>query len=121
MKRLVWLLIAVVCTALAQVQPVVMPVAQEESCCCTGDQAGACGMPECAPAPTAPSCVVSVPVATAQRGEARKLSPSRHVRYEIFYVRFEPRPAPSPVAGVSRLGTPADRVPLFKAHCSFLI
>jgi hypothetical protein len=122
MKRLVWLLIAVVCTALAQVQPVIMPTTvQEESCCCTGDEAGACGMPDCAPATAAPSCAQSVPTLAAQRSEARKLTPAPKTRFETYYVRVDSRPAKSPAAGVSLRGTPAASVPLFKAHCSFLI
>ncbi len=42
-------------------------------------------------------------------------------RFETFYVRVDFRPAKSPAAGVSLRGTPAASVPLFKAHCSFLI
>jgi hypothetical protein len=121
MKRLVWLLIAVVCTALAQVQPVTSPLAEDMACCCTGEAAGACGMPDCAPAPAAPSCAQNLPAVAAQRSEARKLTPAPKTRFETSYVRVESRPAKSPAAGVSLRGTPAARVPLFKAHCSFLI
>lgn len=122
MKRLVWLLIAVVCTALAQVQPVVMATAQDEACCCcTGDAVGACGMPDCAPAPSAPSCTQNLPTVAAQRSEARKQAPARKARYEIFRSTFDVRPAPMPTDRVSLRGTPAASVPLFKAHCSFLI
>jgi len=120
MKRLVWLLIALVCTALAQVQPVALPTAPDEACCCTGEQAGACGMPDCAPAPTAPSCHPSSPAA-AQRSQARRVTPAPRAREEAFYVRLDCRPAKAPAPGVSLRGTPAARVPLFKAHCSFLI
>ncbi|MDQ5978457.1 MAG: hypothetical protein QG602_1431 [Verrucomicrobiota bacterium] len=121
MKRLVWLLIAVVCTALAQVQPVVVASAQEETCCCTGEAAGACGMPDCAPAPSAPSCTQNLPTAAAQRSEVRKPAPASKVRYEIFRIRFDIRPAAVPAGCVSLRGTPAASVPLFKAHCRFLI
>ncbi len=121
MKRLVWLLIAVVCTALAQVQPVVSPLTQDEACCCTGEAAGACGMPDCAPAPAAPSCAQSLPTVAAQRAEARKPAPAPHALRECYFSRFESRPAKSPAAGVSLRGTPAASVPLFKVHCSFLI
>ncbi len=121
MKRLVWLLIAVVCTALAQVQPVVVASVQDETCCCTGEAAGACGMPDCAPAPAAPSCAQNLPTVTAQRSEARKPAPSARARYEIFRVGFDVRPAAAPAGCVSLRGTPAASVPLFKAHCSFLI
>ena len=121
MKRLVWLLIAVVCTALAQVQPVVVASAQDEACCCTGEPAGACGMPDCAPAPAAPSCAQGLPTVAAQRSETRRSAPSAKARYEIFCVGFDSRPAAVPAGRVSLRGTPAASVPLFKAHCSFLI
>lgn len=121
MKRLAWILIAVVGTLLAQVQPVDVPSAGEASCCCTGGAAGACGMPDCAPAPAAPSCAQSLPTVAAQRSEARKPAPSAKARYEIFRVGFDSRPAAVPAGGVSLRGTPAASVSLFKAHCSFLI
>ena len=121
MKRLVWLLIAVVCTALAQVQPVVLSSAQDEACCCTGEQAGACGMPECAPVPAACPASSNLPVATGQRAEVRKPAPAPQALRESYFARFEARPAVAPAGRVSLRGTPAASVPLFKAHCSFLI
>lgn len=121
MKRLVWLLIAVFGTAFAQVQPVVSPLAQDDVCCCCEDQAGACGMPACAPAPTGSQASLTLPATASQRAEARKLSPAPRERYESFYVRFESRPALMPAPGASLAGAPAAHVPLFKAHCSFLI
>jgi len=78
-------------------------------------------MPDCAPAPAATSCAQLAPAVAPQRSETRKQAPATKARHEIFYARFEPRPAKSPVIGVSPAGTPAARVPLFRAHCSLLI
>lgn len=121
MKCLVWLLIAVFGTAFAQVSPVVSPFAQNEACCCCEGPAWTCGMPDCAPAPTAGPSGLALQTATVQRSESRKLSPAPRARYENFYVRFESRPALAPAWGASLAGAPAAPVPLFKAHCSFLI
>jgi hypothetical protein len=121
MKRLVWLLIAVFGTAFAQVSPVISPFAQEEACCCTGEPAGACGMPDCAPAPTAcqPSLTLQTP--TAQRAVARRVAPAPQAKRESYFVKFESRPALSPAWRASLVGAPAANAPLFKVHCSFLI
>jgi hypothetical protein len=121
MKRLVWFLVAVVCTALAQVQPLDSPVQKTQPCCCCEEEAGACGMPDCAPAPVA--CRGNAPALSpvVQRAEDRKLSPAPRARFVDFYVRFESRPALVPAPGASLAGAPAAPVPLFKAHCSFLI
>lgn len=78
-------------------------------------------MPDCAPAPAASHCAQHLPAVAVQRAEARQLSTAPKNRYENFYVRFESSPAARPAVGVSRPGTPAASVPLFKAHCSFLI
>jgi hypothetical protein len=121
MKRLVWLLIAVVGTLLAQVQPVVVALAPAEVCCCTGEAAGACGMPDCAPAPAAPSCAQGLPTVAAQRNETRKPAPAARARCEHDPVRFDSRPDVVPAGGVFLKGTPAASVPRYKAHCSFLI
>ncbi|HWA28681.1 MAG TPA: hypothetical protein VG734_23730 [Lacunisphaera sp.] len=120
MKRLTWLLILAVCTALAQVQPVNVAMAPAEPCCC-GDQGGACGMPDCGPVPTAPQCGATLPVATVQRAEAKRLRPAPRSGIVYFVVRSDSRLAMLPVRCVSRAGTPVVRVPLFAVHCSFLI
>jgi len=120
MKRLVWLLITAVCTALAQVQPVDSPVKRVEAGCCCCDQPGACGMPDCAPAPAAPGAFQAMPAAALQRTAARRLAPAPATRFDGFLARFDSRPASIP-ARASHPGAPAAGVPLFKAHCSFLI
>lgn len=78
-------------------------------------------MPDCAPAPAAPSCALSTTIVAPQRSETRKQTPAPRVRNEFFHARHEARPAKSPASGVSLAGTPAASVPLFKAHCSLLI
>lgn len=119
MKRLAWLLLAVFCTALAQVQPVELPAAKANSCPCC-DVACPCGMPDCGLPPAQVSAaflsVESAPVARpARRLEARR----RPV--EKFYACFvEPVAAPAGLAAPG-LTAPAAGVPFFKAHCSFLL
>jgi hypothetical protein len=121
MKRLVWLLITVFVTASAQVQPVDLPLTKSESCGCCEDQAGACGMPDCAPAPVSCPTSPTLPTVTAQRAEARNLSPAPRIGRESYFVKFESRPALVPARDASLTGASAASVPLFKAHCSFLI
>lgn len=121
MKRLVWLLIAVFGTAFAQVSPVVSPFVQDEACCCCEGPAGTCGMPDCAPGPTTCQSGLTIQAPIVKRSEARKRSPAPRARYENFYVRFESRPALTPAWSASLTGAPTAPVPLFKAHCSFLI
>ncbi len=121
MKRLVWLLIAVFGTAFAQVSPVISPFVQDETCCCCEGAAGACGMPDCAPAPTACQPGLALQTPAAQRAVARRLAPAPQAKRESYFAKFESRPALPSAVRVSLVGTPAARVPLFKAHCSFLI
>jgi hypothetical protein len=119
MKRIAWLLLALFCTALVQIQPVRGQSLKAKACdCCHGS--GACGMPECCP----PSAFASVALGSEEslRLARPAAQPAQAVRCEQadFYASFvEPaafRPALSAAAGAA----PA-RVPLFKAHCSFLI
>lgn len=121
MKRLVWLLIAVFGTAFAQVSPVVSPLVQDEACCCCEGPAGTCGMPDCAPAPTTCSSALTLQAPAAQRAEARRLTPASLPKRESYFVKFESRPALTSAWGASLTDAPTASVPLFKAHCSFLI
>ena len=117
MKRFVWLLLFAFCTALAQVQPVDVPGAKVAKCDCCEDQAGACGMPDCVAQPAAGQPVAS-PAAAGQQSEVPRLTRAKR---EHFYVQFLPRPALKPAALMSVATASAASVPLFKAHCSFLI
>jgi hypothetical protein len=121
MKRLVWLLIAVVCTAFAQVQPVVSPFAQDETCCCCEDAPGSCGMPDCAPTPAGCPAGLTLQTPAAQRTEARRVSPASPAKRESYFAKFESRPALPAAWRASLVGARSADVPLFKAHCSFLI
>ena len=77
MKRLVWLLIAVFCTALAQVQPVDMPVTKHAVCGCCGDT-GACGMPDCVSIRRWSTRGCGVWMTPSPRDCCREVSPDRH-------------------------------------------
>ena len=122
MKRLVWLLLAVLGTALVQVPPVAWAAAQphRQCCCCDGD--GSCGMPGCLPpvssAPARPTLDQTARVAGMEI--CRVAQPVQRVG-RIFLAAFvEPAVIASPARSSSRMTPPAS-VPLFKAHCSFLI
>lgn len=122
MKRLVWLILAVFGTALAQVSPVELPVTKAEVCPCCQD-GGDCGMPDCAlpPAPNpAPVFALQSP-APVVRFTIKRATPAPRVQAEKFYVRFESRPAVAPAPGAIAVIAPAASVPLFRAHCSFLL
>ena len=121
MKRFVWLVLFAFCTAVAQVQPV-QPVTQvQDACDCCADGANACGMPDCATVPSAPA-----PGATAAsptiglRVEADSVLPKSRSFRDKFFAQFVSRPA-LPAKLAPRLVAPPASVPMFKAHCSFLI
>jgi hypothetical protein len=120
MKRVAWLVLAVFCAALAQVQPVDGLGAKAKPCPCC--HLGACGMPGCCPSPaSAPAavnsaqadCVKSVP-APGRAQAARGLA-------DTFYAAFVETTAVRGSLHASALTAAPASVPLFKAHCSFLI
>jgi hypothetical protein len=118
MKRLVWILLAVFCTAIAQVQPVEPLVRQKHACC---DCGGRCGMPDCAPpAPQVPSAFVGAQSVSVTRPQsARAVRPVRQA--EKFFVGYaKPGVSPSVLPAPSLMASAAS-VPLYKAHCCFLI
>lgn len=121
MKRLVWLLIAVFCTALAPVQPVDRLAAK--ACCCShcGCKGGCEGSGAACPMAPAPVLFSSdQPVGAATLAAARSSLPARSNRVKFFVSFVGPRAA---TAGLSAPAGPAHAAyaPLFKAHCSFLI
>ena len=122
MKRLVWLILAVFGTALAQVSPVDLPVTKAEVCPCCHD-GGDCGMPDCAlPPATNPAPVFALPTpVSVVRIAVRRATPAPRALAGKFFVRLESRPAAVPAFGPIAAIAPAARVPLFKAHCSFLL
>jgi hypothetical protein len=122
MKRLVWLLITVFGTALAQVSPVDMTLTKPATCSCC-EQPGACGMPDCAP-PATPAAVrtvinLSCPAVTI-RVAAKPARAAGEVR-DIWYASYLPRAAGAPALPVSVIVGKPLRIPLYQAHCSLLI
>lgn len=122
MKRLVWLLLAVFCTALAQVQRVELPVAPRQACDCC-ENSGDCGMPECGLPPAAMPAAFAVErstVTVTRPAAANELAPAKAMP-SIFWVAV-PAPAATRVSCPDSPGSaPPASVPLFKAHCAFLI
>ena len=122
MKRLVWLLLAVFCTAFAQVQTAPVSLDTARHCACGGSCDGSCGMPDCA-VPPAPIPWVG---ASESANTARVAKPTRQVvalrrTPAKFFVAFvEPAARPSDLRGADPSAPPAN-VPLVTAHCSFLL
>lgn len=118
MKRLAWLLMLVVGTALAQVRPVTLPAAGDTSCCCGSECV--CTMPECAPPPVPTGATpVKVSPASTLRAEQRQIAPAPVTK--LFYADFVP-------VAITAAGLPAPAkpvltasAPLFTAHCSLRI
>ncbi|HET7536452.1 MAG TPA: hypothetical protein VFJ90_08365 [Candidatus Didemnitutus sp.] len=121
MKRLAWLFLIVFGTALAQVQPVELPVAPEKTCDCC-DQPGACGMPDCSLPPAAiPAAFTAEPsiITVAQPAAANEIAPAKAIPSQ-FWAAI-PLPTKRVAFPVSPGSAPPASVPLFKAHCTFLI
>jgi hypothetical protein len=119
--RTVWLLLAVFCTSLVGVQPV--EVTQVSQCRCASHcrQPGACGMP-CARTAAASrelaagelSLRVTKPVANAQAATVRQIQ-------HKFFAPFVAPPSTVVAVQAPAAIAPPTAVPLFQAHCSFLI
>lgn len=119
MKRLVWLFLAAFCFAVAQVQAV-EPVAKAKAkgCC---EQSCKCSMPACPVVSAAPQSPFDAarPLTVARPQVSRDAVATRRDHRKFFLSLLPPvvHPAsvPAPVAA------PPASVPLFEAHCSFLI
>jgi len=118
MKRFVWLVLFAFCTALAQVQPVDLPLKKHDVCGCC-EKPGACGMPDCAPLPVASQPVFDVQNPTGQRTEARRLTPSP--KRGNFHAKYDSQPAMAPARPAPQVAAAAAAEPLFRVHCSYLI
>ena len=120
-KRLVWIFIAVFCTALAQVQPVELLKTKHDSCDCC-EKPGACGMPDCAvPAAPAQPTLAGAVATTVIRVAIKQAAKPADKSVDKFYTAFvdagiRPVVMRAPVGMVCMA-----RVPLFKEHCAFLI
>ena len=100
------------------------PAATADSCCC--GTACPCPPTDCAPPPTAPTN--SAPQSTASAAEQRTLAAKPRARAAtVFFAHFLSAPSSEPALTVRTRAThadgfaPAARVPLYEAHCSFLI
>ncbi len=121
MKRLAWLILIVSFAAfIMQVQPVDSGKCSRCACCqCKAP--GDCGMPGCrAPSPA--------PVMFAAKQAARISQPARRQNFqaarlvgEKFYAPFAGAAVTSAALNAPAVMALAAGVPLFKAHCSFLI
>ena len=121
MKRLVWLLLAVFCTALAQVQPVDSTLTKAEKCPCC-EVPGACGMPDCGlPPPSATAGLFAEqPTRTAQPEVRRDAARLKRVAL-IFLSALDAIDSAAVAFNATSRIAPVAPVPLYAAHCSFLI
>jgi hypothetical protein len=118
MKRLAWLLLAVFCTVLVQVQPADALVAKAPGCC---QVPGACKMPCCpqpAPLPAVFSLAQSIQVTSSPSRE--RAQPARVATGMFWASVVKPAAVKGPLPASAEAALAAG-VPLFKAHCSFLI
>ncbi len=121
MKRLVWILLAVVGTAFAQVQPVPVQVLSHHAChCCNCHCGGACGMPGCLPPAPARTQLTATQPASVTVAAARHVAGPIRTAEKFFATFVEPAAVFAASRAPERVSPPA-RVPLFAAHCSFLI
>jgi hypothetical protein len=118
MKRIAWLLLAVVCASMAQVQPSDVFAKAKVCHCCRIP--GACGMPGCCPRPEATARLDPNRAAQQATCPSRKREGVRSPA-ERFYSSFLNPAAYRFVLPAPAAALPAARLPLFKAHCSFLI
>ena len=121
MKRLAWLFLAVFCTALAQVQRVELPVAPAKACDCC-ETAGDCGMADCGLPPAAVPATFAVErsgVTVTRPAAATEIAPAKAIPSH-FWVATPPPAVRTTFPDFEGTAPPAG-VPLFKAHCAFLI
>jgi hypothetical protein len=119
MKRVVWLVLAVFCAALGQVQAVDLGAKAKACACCHPD---ACGKPGCCPPPstTVPALEAAEVVEVAPA--ASRLAPRAHewaLGFCFSLVALTETSRKRAAPAVER--APAASVPLFTAHCSRLI
>jgi hypothetical protein len=117
MRRIAWILLAVICSAFARVQPV--DIAQCGQCaCCHCKVPGDCGMP-CSRTP-APAMFAVEPGALVPRPATREAKGVKAPKAGFFASFVESATdRVAPIATVPAVH--AAGVPLFRAHCSFLI
>lgn len=121
MKRLVWLLLIVFSTALAQVRPVELAVTKADACCGSEDNCG-CGMSECGlPPAQSPVTFTATRPSGELRQQARRVTARLPHAAPNFYLSLvEPAVVTTALRAPGQVA-PAASVPLYQAHCSFLI
>src|SRR5262249_46240289 len=109
------------CTALAQVQRVELPVEPQTTCDCC-ENAGDCGMPECGLPPAAmPSTfAIEQTVKVTRPAATTEIAPAKAISSD-FWVAVPVPAAPCAPLPFSPGTAPPAVVPLFKAHCAYLI
>lgn len=120
MKRVAWVLLAVAIAAFVRVQPV--ELLNSSHCMrCHCKVPGACGMPCCGtPAPASPMLAAAT-TAEVSRAASRSFPQALQASALPFYAIWIESAEDSCALATSTVAVPAARVPLFKAHCSFLI
>jgi hypothetical protein len=118
MKRLVWLLLAVFVTALAQVSPVDPGLTKQATCSCC-EQPGACGMPDCVP-PAAPATqpVFTLNSPAVATRIAAKPARAAHKAGVLYFASFLPRTDGAPAWPGSVIAEMPLGIPLYQEHCS---
>jgi hypothetical protein len=119
MKRLVWLLLTLSTLAFAQVQPVVVLEQPADACDCC-EPAGACDMPDCAPPPAQVVVAVDRPAAE-MRAENRQTVKRKVPAPAKFYSALVESANLSTGSIAMAAPLPPANVPLYAAHCRFLI
>jgi len=104
---------------MVQVQAVDGLMVKAKNCGCC--HPGAAPMPCCPQPASAPTTFSAAPTACVASLPARRRAQPSRGAVEKFYVSFIEPAAVRPVLRTSAAAASAARVPLFKAHCSFLI
>jgi hypothetical protein len=120
MKRLAWLLVALYCTAFVRVQPFEL-VPCCHCACCHCKVPGTCGMPCGRAQAPAPLMFAAGQAARVSQPALRRNELPARVSEKRFYASFVEPAAASVALGAAAAMAPSAGVPLFKAHCSFLI
>jgi hypothetical protein len=114
MKRLAWLLLAVLCATLVQVPRVEGERAPPKCCHC-------CQLPGCCPPATSVPATARAEEATpVTRAPVLRALPASNVA-DLFFAGLTEPAANRPGLPASAEAARPARVPLFKAHCCFLI
>ena len=120
MKRFAWLLLAVFCAALVQIQPAQGNPAKAKTCACC-ETTSPCAATDCCPPAT--SAAVALGAEASERLTVAAAPSERAVRRaaNLLYASFAASAAKCPSLPAAAAAAAPAEVPLFKAHCCFLI